>query len=222
MSIVANILVALVAALHAGFLVLEMFLWTTPFGLKTFNMTAEVAASSAVLAANQGLYNGFLAAGLDLGADRQDQRDLHQGVLPRLRDRGGRVRGRHRQAVDPARAGPAGRPGAAGRMWCRAAHRDAGWVKRDEEPIHTAGVPVNPRRPNPRGRAVGDNPSTPAQRRGAVDALSDGAGRGLQGGGARSAGDPGKERQGRRWPRRPPCPETRPAAVERGCRVSLD
>jgi putative membrane protein len=67
MSIVANILVALVATLHAGFLVLEMFLWTTPFGLKTFNMTAEVANSSAVLAANQGLYNGFLAAGLIWG-----------------------------------------------------------------------------------------------------------------------------------------------------------
>ena len=67
MRIVANILVALVAALHAGFLALEMFLWTTPFGLKTFNMTPEVAASSAVLAANQGLYNGFLAAGLVFG-----------------------------------------------------------------------------------------------------------------------------------------------------------
>ena len=64
MKIVANILVALVALLHAGFLVLEMFLWTTPFGLKMFNMTAEFAASSAVLAADQGLYNGFLAAGL--------------------------------------------------------------------------------------------------------------------------------------------------------------
>jgi putative membrane protein len=67
MNVIANILVALVALLHAGFLVLEMFLWTTPFGLKTFNMTPEVAASSAVLAANQGLYNGFLAAGLVWG-----------------------------------------------------------------------------------------------------------------------------------------------------------
>jgi putative membrane protein len=67
MNVVANILVALVALLHAGFLVLEMFLWTTPFGLETFHMTPEVAASSAVLAANQGLYNGFLAAGLVWG-----------------------------------------------------------------------------------------------------------------------------------------------------------
>ena len=67
MKLLAILLVALVALLHLGFLTLEMFLWTTPFGLKTFNMTAEVAASSAVLAANQGLYNGFLAAGLVWG-----------------------------------------------------------------------------------------------------------------------------------------------------------
>jgi putative membrane protein len=60
----AAVLVGLVAALHLFFLVLEMFLWQTPFGLRTFNMTPEVAANSAVLAMNQGLYNGFLAAGL--------------------------------------------------------------------------------------------------------------------------------------------------------------
>ncbi len=67
MKIVANFLVAIVAILHVGFLVLEMFLWTTPYGLKTFAMTPEMAASTAVLAANQGLYNGFLAAGLVWG-----------------------------------------------------------------------------------------------------------------------------------------------------------
>lgn len=59
-----NLLLALVAGLHAYFLVLEMFLWTKPKGLKTFRMTLEVAQSQAVLAANQGLYNGFLSAGL--------------------------------------------------------------------------------------------------------------------------------------------------------------
>src|SRR6201993_5311498 len=64
---IANILVALVAALHVYFLVLEMFLWTRPMGLKIFRNTAEKAADSAVLAANQGLYNGFLAAGLIWG-----------------------------------------------------------------------------------------------------------------------------------------------------------
>ena len=67
MKIIANLLVVVVSLLHAGFLVLEMFLWTQPLGLKTFNMTPEVAASSKVLAANQGLYNGFLAAGLVWG-----------------------------------------------------------------------------------------------------------------------------------------------------------
>jgi putative membrane protein len=64
MKAVAAVIVSLVAALHFYFLVLEMFLWQTPFGMKTFGTTAEFAASSAVLAANQGLYNGFLAAGL--------------------------------------------------------------------------------------------------------------------------------------------------------------
>ena len=61
---IANILVGLVAALHVYFLVLEMFLWTKPMGLKTFRNSLEKAKESAVLAANQGLYNGFLAAGL--------------------------------------------------------------------------------------------------------------------------------------------------------------
>jgi putative membrane protein len=67
MKMVAVGLVALVALLHVGFLVLEMFLWTTPFGLKTFRLTPQQAADSKVLAANQGLYNGFLAAGLVWG-----------------------------------------------------------------------------------------------------------------------------------------------------------
>jgi putative membrane protein len=67
MNIIANIVVALVGVLHIGFLIIEMFLWTKPFGLKTFNMTKEVAEASVALAANQGLYNGFLAAGLFWG-----------------------------------------------------------------------------------------------------------------------------------------------------------
>jgi putative membrane protein len=64
---IANCLVAVVAALHVYFLALEMFLWTKPLGLKTFRNSIEKAAESAVLAANQGLYNGFLAAGLVWG-----------------------------------------------------------------------------------------------------------------------------------------------------------
>jgi putative membrane protein len=61
---VANVLVALMALLHVYILVLEMFLWTTPRGRKAFGTTPEFAEQSKVLAANQGLYNGFLAAGL--------------------------------------------------------------------------------------------------------------------------------------------------------------
>jgi putative membrane protein len=64
MHTLALILVALVALEHAWFLVLEMFLWQSPMGLATFGNTPENAKTTAVLAANQGLYNGFLAAGL--------------------------------------------------------------------------------------------------------------------------------------------------------------
>src|SRR6266566_2381863 len=67
MTSVANIAVAVVALLHLYFLVLEMFLWDKPRGLRTFGLTPEFAAASKSLAANQGLYNGFLAAGLIWG-----------------------------------------------------------------------------------------------------------------------------------------------------------
>ena len=62
--LITKLFIGLVAFLHIYFLVLEMFLWTSPIGLKTFAMTVEKANETAVLAANQGLYNGFLAAGL--------------------------------------------------------------------------------------------------------------------------------------------------------------
>lgn len=64
MHILAQIAVAIVALTHVGFLVLEMFLWDKPVGMRIFNTNAEQAAQTKVLAANQGLYNGFLAAGL--------------------------------------------------------------------------------------------------------------------------------------------------------------
>src|SRR5262245_11559572 len=67
MIVAANVLVAFVALLHLLFLVLEMFLWTKPFGRRTFGLTEAVAEGSKRLAANQGLYNGFLAAGLIWG-----------------------------------------------------------------------------------------------------------------------------------------------------------
>ncbi len=60
----SNIAIGIVAAEHIAILILEMFLWTKPFGRRVFGLTRELAESSRVLAANQGLYNGFLAAGL--------------------------------------------------------------------------------------------------------------------------------------------------------------
>ena len=67
MRMLADVLVGLVALLHLYFLVLEMFLWTKPLGLKVFRNTPEKAELTRVLAANQGLYNGFLVAGLVWG-----------------------------------------------------------------------------------------------------------------------------------------------------------
>lgn len=64
MTLITNLLIGLVAILHLYFLTLEMFLWDKPQGRKTFGTTPEFATASKTLAANQGLYNGFLAAGL--------------------------------------------------------------------------------------------------------------------------------------------------------------
>jgi putative membrane protein len=72
MSTLADLLVLVVAAIHGYILVLEMFLWQTPRGLKSFGIDPDFAARSASLAANQGLYNGFLAAGLVWGVLADD------------------------------------------------------------------------------------------------------------------------------------------------------
>ena len=74
MRTIALLLTGFVALSHIGIMVLEMFYWDHPVGRQIFNMTPEVSASSAILAANQGLYNGFLAAGLIWGlfAGRRD------------------------------------------------------------------------------------------------------------------------------------------------------
>ena len=72
---IANVLVGLVAVSHVGILILEMFFWDHPVGRRIFAMTPEVSAASATLAANQGLYNGFLALGLLWGL-KSDRRDL--------------------------------------------------------------------------------------------------------------------------------------------------
>ncbi len=64
MALAAKIVIGITAALHLYFLVLEMFLWTTPYGRRVFAMTPSRAETTRVLAMNQGLYNGFLVAGL--------------------------------------------------------------------------------------------------------------------------------------------------------------
>jgi len=81
MTVLALILVGIVAALHLDLLVLEMFLWNTPGGRAIFGTTGEFAAESSALAANQGLYNGFLAAGLVWGLIAADPVGLQAKVF---------------------------------------------------------------------------------------------------------------------------------------------
>ena len=86
MNVVANVLVGLVALIHVYILVLEMFLWNTPYGRRVFGSTPEFSRASTVLAANQGLYNGFLAAGLIS--------DVTVSIIPILLGEGVRLFGR--------------------------------------------------------------------------------------------------------------------------------
>lgn len=83
MAVLANIMIALVAIEHVGILVLEMFFWDHDIGRRVFQMTPEISKASAVLAANQGLYNGFLAAGLFWGlwANRFDVKVFFLGCV---------------------------------------------------------------------------------------------------------------------------------------------
>ena len=77
MTIVAAVLTAVVALLHVWFFVLETFLWQKPLGMRTFRTTPEFARTTATLAANQGLYNGFIAAGLVVGLLKADPTGFH-------------------------------------------------------------------------------------------------------------------------------------------------
>jgi len=77
MSLAATLVIVLVALLHLWFLILEMFLWTHPSGRQAFGLTEAFAQQSKVLAANQGLYNGFLAAGLAWGLCLESTEALH-------------------------------------------------------------------------------------------------------------------------------------------------
>lgn len=83
MELLSHILIALVAFAHIGFMVLEMFFWDHPTGRKIFRLTPEFSAASKQLAANQGLYNGFLAAGLiwSLYSDRFDLKMFFLGCV---------------------------------------------------------------------------------------------------------------------------------------------
>ena len=108
MTIVANAVVILVALLHIYFLVLEMFLWDKPSGLKAFGQSKEKAEATKVLAANQGLYNGFLAAGLLLGVVLGRFRYLFQVVLFILCDCGRCLWGINCQPQNSIHPGPAG------------------------------------------------------------------------------------------------------------------
>jgi putative membrane protein len=81
MSTIANIVIAIIALMHLWFLILEMFLWDKPTGRRAFGLTPEFAAQSKVLAANQGLYNGFLAAGLFWGLLLGGTEGLHVKVF---------------------------------------------------------------------------------------------------------------------------------------------
>jgi putative membrane protein len=77
MSIAATVVIVIIALLHLWFLVLEMFLWNKPSGRRAFGLRPEFAEESKVLAANQGLYNGFLAAGLAWGLWLDGSEGLH-------------------------------------------------------------------------------------------------------------------------------------------------
>ncbi|MGQ0541953.1 MAG: DUF1304 domain-containing protein [Blastocatellia bacterium] len=83
MKIITNMLTALVAVEHFGILILEMFFWNHPVGQRIFGMTPEISSASATLAANQGLYNGFLAAGLIWGvvSGRRDLKLFFLGCI---------------------------------------------------------------------------------------------------------------------------------------------
>lgn len=81
MSTIANIVIAIIALMHVWFLILEMFLWDKPAGRRAFGLTPEFATQSKVLAANQGLYNGFLSAGLIWGLILGGSEGMHVKIF---------------------------------------------------------------------------------------------------------------------------------------------
>lgn len=128
MKLFADILLLLIAVLHLYILVLEMFLWRAPLGRRAFGTTAEFAAATRVLAANQGLYNGFLALGLVWGYWREDMA-LQLFFLGCVLAAGG-VRRADRQPQDPVGAGAAGLDRDAGGMGGALTRRFTAGVRR--------------------------------------------------------------------------------------------
>jgi hypothetical protein len=104
MHAVASILIGVVAAIHLYIVVLEMAFWQKPLGRKVFRTTPEQAAQTATLAANQGLYNGFLAAGLIWALLAGAAPPAGRHVLPGLRRSRRSFRGGHREPAHPARS----------------------------------------------------------------------------------------------------------------------
>ena len=116
MATIATALIVLVAAIHVYIVVLEMFLWRTPRGLQAFGTDQAFADASAPLAANQGLYNGFLVAGLIWGLVASEPVAFQVRIFfLACVIVAGRVRRRDRQPADPGGPGAAGGPGARGR-----------------------------------------------------------------------------------------------------------
>ena len=109
MTAIAMVLTALVALIHVYIVVLEMALWDTPRGRAAFGTTPEFATETKTLAANQGLYNGFLVAGLVLGLVGPEPPVRVRGVRALLRGRRRPLRGRRRRAGGSCWAGRPGR-----------------------------------------------------------------------------------------------------------------
>ena len=167
MVALASLLVALVAAIHVYILVLEMFLWRTPRGLKAFRMDQDFADRSATLAANQGLYNGFLAAGLIWGLLAADPVGFQVKVFfLALHHRRRPVRRRDGQSADPAGPGVAGRARARrGRLSPDRPPPDGALSATSQEPTrgsrrtrHSRGLPMTPLSPSPIAPPPVDDP----------------------------------------------------------------
>ncbi len=119
----ARVLIAFVALEHLGFLVLEMFLWTSPTGMQVFGLTQELAEQTSALAANQGLYNGFLAAGLIWSLVKKNDAFFAAGLFPELCGHCGNFWRSHGKGKHSVRSGRACDGRARARRACQSPNR---------------------------------------------------------------------------------------------------